>query len=280
MRRVTVLSVGGTSESSPGDNRVEVPTSSLAHYVTRGLDRKYFTDPIWVGYPADYGMNGMSYADSVKVGRQNLVASIVSNMIGNDNLFILQGFSQGATVVREVLGDIDAGIYPGMQGRVIGGANVASPVRREDALAVAGAPLVSGYGIGGEAPQLKNLFLFDLAAVGDPICGLRRGARLRDIADLTNYMQFQQPEIWVRDMVQDFTSGRMQNVDMSFLERMAVLPQLVSDVRRYLPYDRFTNPGGGRHTCYAFEKVRGDDTYCDVLTGALNWKIKKMAGAV
>ena len=101
MFQVTVLAVGGTGESHPDDHRRHV--SGLLRDVTDALDDRFV--PRWVGYPASYGpvaAGGLSYRQSTEVG----VRRLIDAMEDAPGPVMLIGYSQGCTVIREVLGQI------------------------------------------------------------------------------------------------------------------------------------------------------------------------------
>ena len=99
MTHMTVLAVGGTGESHPDDHRTVV--TGLLGGVTTHLDDRFTSR--WVGYPASYGpvaFGGLNYRQSTQAGVCRLIAAIRRA----DGPVALIGYSQGCSVIRELLG--------------------------------------------------------------------------------------------------------------------------------------------------------------------------------
>ena len=267
MAPVTVLAVGGTGESFPGDRRTEV--SGLLRAVTDELDDRFVGH--WVTYPASYGpvaVGGLSYRDSTEVGAASLAAEI--DAVGGPVALI--GYSQGCTVVREFLGRMANETLPAVD--VVAAGFVSDP--RQPAGAV---PDCTGYGVAGHGPAVPDAI--PVLWVGDPkdvICNASDDSLVRDIADVTRSMSLRATAVWMRSLWVLVRTNSFQNASKTRLRPR----QWVADVRRmhtaamellgYLPKTltwhglRIRNPRGGRHTSYANEPLDGSgQTGCQML---------------
>ncbi|MCF8569484.1 PE-PPE domain-containing protein [Gordonia sp. HY002] len=254
---ITVLAVGGTGESHPGDDRTEV-TGMLAA-VTSTLDHRFTSR--WVGYPAAYGptagREGMAYVDSVACG----VAALARAVRAADGPVMVIGYSQGAAVIRTFLA------HPAsttLVGRVLAVGFVADP--HQPPGVVEGC---TGWGVAGPGAEVPGAVPACWVGVPDDvICNASDDSLIRDVADLTDSLSVLHVRRWVADMWGAVFSRRMQNA-----ERTSVTPRqwrrdahrlraAVREVRGYLPSTiavgmwRLTNPGGGRHVSYDGEPYR------------------------
>lgn len=267
MTQVTVLTVGGTGESRPSDHRTEV--TGLLRNVTDELDARFRGR--WVGYPASYGpvaLGGLSYRHSADLGVRRLVAALRAT----DGPVALIGYSQGATVVRDVLGLISNGALDGSA--VIAAGFVSDPQQPEGAV-----PGCSGRGVAGSGPAVpSSIPVLWIGHPKDMICNASDDSLIRDIADLTRSMSFRTPRTWLRDLWVLLRRNNFQNATKTRLSP----GQWAADVRRlrtaavelagYLPTSlawrrlQISNRGGGRHIAYATEPL--DDsglTGCQIL---------------
>lgn len=265
-QQVTVLAVGGTGESRPSDDRPRV--TGLLASVTGALDDRFIGQ--WVGYPASYGpvaLGGLSFRHSAAIGVRRLRRAIESTT----GPIALIGYSQGASVVREVLGLVDDGTIDGT--RIVAAGLVSDP--QQPAGAVSGC---TGRGVAGAGPALpESIPVRWIGLKSDMICNASDDSLIRDIADITRWMSFRTPKIWLRELWTLLRSNSFQNATRTRLRPS----QWVKDVRRlrtagselagYLPqsmrWHRFewANPGGGRHIAYAREPYEGEFTGCQVL---------------
>ncbi|KQU61317.1 hypothetical protein ASG84_02045 [Rhodococcus sp. Leaf278] len=264
--QVTVLAVGGTGESHPSDRRTRV--TGLLGCVVGELDDRFAGR--WVGYPASYGpvaLGGLCFRHSADIGVRRLRRA-VENTTGP---IALIGYSQGASVVREVLGLVADGTIDGT--RIVAAGLVSDP--QQPAGAVSGS---AGRGVAGTGPALpESIPVRWIGLETDMICNASDDSLIRDIADLTRWMSFRTPRIWLRELWTLLRSNSFQNATRTRLRPS----QWVKDVRRlrtaatevagYLPqsmrWHRFewANPGGGRHIAYAREPYDGELTGCQVL---------------
>ncbi|ORM37052.1 PE-PPE domain-containing protein [Williamsia sp. 1135] len=265
MAMLTVLTVGGTGESYPGDSRSEV--SGLLAAVTDRLDDRFASR--WVGYPASYGpvptAGGVSYLDSVRTGVDHLSTAIAET----EGPIMLIGYSQGCVVIRELLAR-DGHLL----GNVVAAGFVADP--HQPPGAVAGC---DGFGLAGPgAPLPRDLPALWIADPDDVICNASDDSFLRDVADLTAGLSVRDLRGWLRSLWQVVTSNSFQNA-----ARTSIRPrQWRKDVQRlrvvaleiagYLPARlmlgglKVVNRRGGRHTAYAAEPMVGSDlTGCQTL---------------
>lgn len=254
---ITVLAVGGTGESHPGDERTQV-TGMLAG-VTDALDHRFAAR--WVPYPAAYGptagRDGMAYIDSVACG----VAALARAVRVADGPVMLVGYSQGAAVVRAFLAHP---VSATLVGRVLAVGFVADPHQPPGVV-----PGCTGWGVAGPGAQLPGVVpACWVGAPDDVICNASDDSLIRDVADLTDSLSMLHVRRWISDMCAAVLSRRMQNA-----ARTSITPRqwrrdahriraALAEVRGYLPSKialgkwRLTNPGGGRHVSYDGEPYR------------------------
>lgn len=167
------------------------------------LDGRFHFVPI--RYPAAFGGFGMSYGDSVSIGRHVLIDAIRST----PRLAVIGGYSQGAWIAGELADEIGHGDHPDLH--VAACALIADPGRP----AGAGSPGLAtapGYGIAGERP-VSGLPTYWAAAEGDPIASLPAGNPLRLVADLTMWLSLASPgdaHRWGVDLLDRAVAGRWQ----------------------------------------------------------------------
>lgn len=264
--QVTVLAVGGTGESHPSDHRTRV--TGLLSCVVHELDDRFVGR--WVGYPASYGpvsLGGLCFRHSADIGVRRLRRAIE----GTTGPIALIGYSQGATVVREVLGLVADGTIDGT--RIVAAGLVSDP--QQPAGAVNGC---RGRGVAGAGPALPaSLPVRWIGLETDMICNASDDSLIRDIADLTRWMSFRTPRIWIRELWTLLRSNSFQNATRTRLrpsqwpKDVRRLRTAATEVTGYLPqsmrWHRFewANPGGGRHIAYAREPYKGELTGCQAL---------------
>ena len=112
----------------------------------------------------------------------------------------------------------------------------------------------------------------------DMICNASEDSYIRDIADITRFMSFRTPKLWLRQVWVLLRSNGFQNAAKTRLSPR----QWVTDVRRlrvaarelggYLPRTlawrgmRVANPSGDRHIAYASEPLDNSGlTGCQIL---------------
>ncbi|OZC97625.1 PE-PPE domain-containing protein [Rhodococcus sp. 06-235-1A] len=279
--QVTVLAVGGTGESHPSDHRTRV--TGLLACVVGELDDRFIGR--WVGYPASYGpvaLGGLCFRHSADIGVRRLRRAVESTT----GPIALVGYSQGATVVREVLGLIRDGKIDGT--RVVAAGLISDPQQPAGAV-----PGCSGRGVAGTGPAVpESIPVKWIGFTSDMICNASDDSLIRDIADLTRWMSFRTPKIWLTELWKLVRSNSFQNATRTRLRPS----QWVKDVRRlrtaaaevagYLPqsmrWHRFewANPGGGRHIAYAREPYDGDRTGCQVLACWLTEQVDRREDAL
>ncbi|TJZ77088.1 PE-PPE domain-containing protein [Rhodococcus oryzae] len=267
MSQITVLAVGGTGESHPDDRRTEV--SGLLREVTDTLDDRFVAR--WVGYPASYGpvaVGGLSYRQSTEVGVRRVIEAVAET----DGPVMLIGYSQGCTVIREVLGHIAAGDLAA--GGIAAVGLISDPEQPDGAV-----PGCRGHGVAGPGPEIPDSI--PVLWVGHPedmICNASDDSYVRDIADLTRWMSLREPRTWLGKLWELLRDNSFQNATKTRLS----VRQWRTDLRRlrtaavevlgYLPARltwgrvRMSNPRGGRHVAYATEPLdAGGLTGCQVL---------------
>ncbi len=267
MTHMTVLAVGGTGESHPDDHRTAV-TGLLSH-VTASLDERFTSR--WVGYPASYGpvsTGGLSYRQSTASGVRRLIAAVRRA----DGPVALIGYSQGSSVIRELLGLMARGTVS--LPTVVAAGLISDP--QQPAGAVDGC---NGSGVAGDGPAVpSSVEVMWIAHPSDMICNASEDSLIRDIADITRWMSFRTPKHWLQQVWSLLRSNGFQNAAKTRLSPR----QWMRDARRlrvagrelagYLPRTlawrgyRVANPSGDRHIAYATEPL--DDsglTGCQIL---------------
>jgi len=136
-------------------------------------------------YPAAYGSAGMSYAESVRIGK----AAMVEAIRATPYRAVIGGYSQGAGIAGDLAAEIGQGFWPDLD--VVGCALIADPARPHGA-GMPDWPTASGYGITGERP-IEGVPTWWAANEGDPITALPSGNPLRSIADLSEYYSLRSP---------------------------------------------------------------------------------------
>ncbi|MGB3301718.1 PE-PPE domain-containing protein [Gordonia sp. (in: high G+C Gram-positive bacteria)] len=256
-QKFTILVVGGTGESFEGDDRTQV-TGMLAA-VTERLDDRF--DARWVGYPSSYGpapsFDGVSYVDSLNVGVANLAAEIRAAT----KPVMMIGYSQGAAVIRTLVA------HPAshrLLGSVAAVGFVADPNQPRGVI-----DGCTGWGVAGEGANLpEGLPAYWVGAPSDVICNASDDSLIRDIADLTDSLSFQQFRQWLTGAIARAMGDRMQNSEATefspqqWRRDLRRLRTAVREVRGYLPAEismgrwRLRNPIGGRHVSYSREPYR------------------------
>ncbi|MFC9557077.1 PE-PPE domain-containing protein [Rhodococcus sp. NPDC056960] len=267
MPQVTVLAVGGTGESHPDDHRRHV--SGLLREVTDALDDRFASR--WVGYPASYGpvaAGGLSYRHSIEVGVRRLIDAI-DDAPGQ---VMLVGYSQGCTVIREVLGQIATGAL--RAGNLCAVGLVSDPEQPAGAV-----PGCGGRGVAGVGPPLPDTVPVQwIAHPDDMICNASEDSYVRDIADLTRWMSFRTRRTWLTQTWELLRHNSFQNAHKTRVSPRQWRTDLrrcrtaVNEVLGYLPPRlawrgmRIVNARGGRHIAYASEPLDASGlTGCQIL---------------
>ena len=280
------IAVGGTGESYANDIRTAVPAGSMLSFVTNSLDPQYFNTAWWVGYPSAYGVP-MSFEASVDAGLDALDAKVQAALTAG-NKVVLLGYSQGAVIVRRYLAALAEGEYGDAENYtdlIVGAACVADPYR--DQGNYIGAVDPGGYGLAGTTTFWQDGYLLEAAAERDPITAAPADSMLRIIADLTRFMSIDMRKVheWFADMIKTIRDDGWQKANLDW-GQFWVTGQRVQNaidlaggyfpLRKYktMPWlpEIVINPGGGRHTCYATERVPGSNlTYCEMLAFEINY---------
>ncbi|WP_280424032.1 PE-PPE domain-containing protein [Nocardia carnea] len=267
MTPITVLAVGGTSESRPGDTRTEV--SGLLESVTRYLPDRFVSR--WVGYPADYGPasrpDGLSFRESVAIGADNLTKTALTV----DGPIVPLGYSQGAAVVRELLHRQATGVGPRLDIRAAG--FVADPQMWRGA--AYGKPHLPGYGVAGVGGRV-SVPAWWIANDRDPIPAAAPDSLLRTVADLTEYMTLTNVVEWGERVLARLLAHQWQNVGFTWQEMLQTgerLNRTAAEVAAYLPWLPIVNEQGGQHTsAYIGDPYMpgNRETGCEVLARLLD----------
>lgn len=274
---VTVLAVGGTGESFPDDDRVEV--SGMLAAVTDDLDERFTAR--WVPYPASYGpsprLDGESYQSSVCAGVVSLARAVEQAVAADPEAAVmLIGYSQGAVVIRTLLAH-PSSLH--LLSAISAVGFVADP--HQPPGVVAGC---DGWGVAGPGPDLPGgLPAFWVGAADDMICNASPDSLIRDVADLSGVLSVGQLRRWAGDVWARVRAADLQNAAATRISpsqwrrdvhRLAVAAR---EVRGYLPPAlragalRWENPRGGRHVSYDSEPYRRapltdpDTTGCQAL---------------
>ncbi|MEV0247390.1 PE-PPE domain-containing protein [Nocardia sp. NPDC050712] len=262
MSRITVLAVGGTGESYPGDTRTDV--SGMLAAVTDHLDDRFATR--WIPYPASYGpvpkLDGVAFRHSVEAGVRALAAAVEDA----DGPIILLGYSQGCTVVRELLADTAITA----RDHVLGTGLVADP-QMPHGLAV-GKPHLAGSGVAGPGGDVA-VPTWWIANDHDPICNASPDSLLRDLADLTEFMSGDGIR-WGTAVMDRLRHRSRQNAwgasepgNPAAVQRAKRrVDTAIQEARAYLPFHPRLNATGGQHTSYSTVPYNGDgETGCELL---------------
>lgn len=252
---VTVLAVGGTGESWIDDERTEV--SGMLSHVTAELDGRFAAR--WVPYPASYGpfpeRDGMSFAESAQIGVARLSAAIAATA----GPLVLIGYSQGCTVVRQVLGEVAAGRVDGA--RILAAGLISDPQRP------AGTDTsLRGYGISGQGPEIPAAVpVHWISHPEDVICNASEDSFVRDIADATAFFTLRDLAGWAPRAVGGYLGHGFQNAAKTAfgwrqsrrdLDRIRTAGE---EILGYLPAVRLgkwmLNRRGNRHVAYASEPL-------------------------
>ena len=271
---ITVLVVGGTGESYPGDSRTDV--TGMLRAVADELDGRFVCR--WIGYPASYGptprARGMSYERSIDIG----VDEVCRELDATSGSVMMIGYSQGAVVIRTALHELNRRRAAGL-GRVIGVGLVADPHQPPGVVASCDGWGVAGAGV--ELPESVPAYW-----VGDPddvICNASPDSLIRDIADLTVSMTLSELVTWRHSVVDMLRHNAFQNANATMLHPrqwrtdLGRLRTAGREALGYLPSRigwgsaMLRNRIGGRHTSYGVEPHRrssvtnGDATGCQAL---------------
>ncbi len=272
MSQFTVLVVGGTGESHPGDTRTEV--SGMLLGVTGRLSSRFTSRR--VGYPAEYGSagngaGGTSFHDSVRAGVRNL-AQATAGTIGP---IVLLGYSQGCTVAREFLST------PGMAESlgIVAAGFVADPQMPPGA--AYGKPQQSGWGIAGKGGDVP-VPAWWIANDNDPIPNASPDSLLRDVADLTEFMSFTDALTWGSRVLERVAANNWQNgwgaedpdSPLDVLAAKRRVDTAISEALAYLPRMPIVNEAGGQHTSYdSAAYLPGWPTGCEQLAGLIEARV-------
>ncbi|MGW1740469.1 PE-PPE domain-containing protein [Nocardia sp. NPDC001965] len=273
MTPITVLAVGGTSESHPGDTRSEV--SGLLRSVTRHLPAERFVSR-WVGYPADYGPatrpHGLSFRESVNIGADNLTEAALA--VGGP--VVPLGYSQGAAVVRELLHRHATGVGPHLDIRAAG--FVADPQMWRGA--AYGKAHLPGSGIAGPGGRI-TVPAWWIANDRDPIPCASPDSLLRSLADLTEFMTLTNVVEWGAAVLERVRTHRWQNVPdpslLALLNAKRRVATATAEISAYLPWLPAVNEQGGQHTSAYIGKPYmpgSNETGCEVLARLLDAHVK------
>lgn len=246
------LILDGTG-STPGRNS-DVVTRFAQH-----LEKKHGIKYEFIEYPAKYILGGMSYRASVDAGKKALRAAI-SKYAGET--LILVGFSQGCTVVGDVLREDSP--------KNCIGALIADPHRPENSPAATfgagGNPTwanVPGSGIGGEKYIKKNK-AFYAANAADMITAAPRDSLWRTFADVTEWLGPNLNRTFT-DLSVKLNKQLFQN--WGFFNFFTLLPRIAAAEKELHGYSR-----GGEHTA---AYVRGEYSLVERLASAVSWYIRQ-----
>jgi hypothetical protein len=156
-------------------------------------------------YPAAYGSAEMSYAESVRIGKQVMIDAIRATSYRA----VIGGYSQGGGIAGDLAAEIGRGEHPDLD--VVGCALIADPARPRGA-GMPDWPTASGYGIAGERP-ISGVPTWWAANEGDPITALPPGNPLRSIADLSEFYSLRSPgdaQQWMQALLERAVQNRWQ----------------------------------------------------------------------
>lgn len=167
---IPVIHLRGTNE--PPDSRPGISTAFLD-----ALDPTRFR-PIWVEYPADYGMS-VSFTESNVVGRARSL-----ELLGKHPKSLLTGYSAGAFIAGDLAADIAAGRVRGIRPERLAGVALLADPKRPPGATAAGIPAAPGHGIAG-IRTIPGIPAWWGTASLDGISALAADNPLRSAADLS-----------------------------------------------------------------------------------------------
>lgn len=167
---IDILWMAGTGFPHGGDGVSE----DFRHWLTM-LDADERFSFQYVDFPADFGLNGYSYDESVAQGVSQLRAAVDDS----PNEVLIGGYSQGADVAGEMGRMYARGELQGLSIR--GVILIADPWRPE------GVDGVGGSGIRGSR-GMDDMPVLWCSNPGDPITALPDGNPLRSVADIATFM--------------------------------------------------------------------------------------------
>lgn len=239
--------------ATPGRN------SDVVMRFAQHLEKKHGIKYEIVEYPAKYIIGGMSYRASVDAGKKALRAAI--DKYAGETL-ILVGFSQGCTVVGDVLREDSP--------KNCIGALIADPHRPENSPAAtfdaAGNPTwanVPGSGIGGEKYIKKNK-AFYAANEKDMITAASRDSLWRTFADVTEWLGPNLDRTFT-DLSAKLAKQLFQN--WGAFRLVTLLPRIATAEKELYGYSK----GGEHNAAY----VRGEYGLVERLADAISWYIRQ-----
>lgn len=246
------LILDGTG-ATPGRN------SDVVMRFAQHLEKKHGIKYEVVEYPAKYILGGMSYRASVDAGKKALRAAI--DKYAGETL-ILVGFSQGCTVVGDVLREDSP--------KNCIGALIADPHRPENSPAAtfdaAGNPTwdnVPNSGIGGEKYIKKNK-AFYAANAADMITAAPRDSLWRTFADVTEWLG---PNLNRTFTDLSIKLNRQLFQNWGFFSFFTLLPRIAAAEKELYGYSK----GGEHNVAY----VRGEYSLVERLADAISWYIRQ-----
>lgn len=246
------LILDGTG-AAPGRN------SDVVTRFARHLEKKHGIEYEFVEYPAKYILGGMSYRASVDAGKKALRAAIAKYA---GETLILVGFSQGCTVVGDVLREDKP--------RNCIGALIADPHRPENSPAATfgsdGTPIwasVPNSGIGGEK-YINDNKVFYAANANDMITAASRDSLWRTFADVTEWLG-PNLERTFTDLSVKLTKQLFQN--WGAFRFVTFLPRIAVAEKELYGYSK----GGEHNAAY----VRGEYSLVNRLADGISWYIRQ-----
>lgn len=225
----------------------------------------------WIGYPSSYGPvpfgTGLSYADSVTLGVDALLRAVADT----PGPVMLLGYSQGAVVVRRMLGLVADGSLHAPH--IVAAGLISDPHRPEGT-----DPRCDGYGVAGRGPYVpESVEVLWVSNPDDVICNASGDSFVRDLADATESLAVRDLKRWVPSALARYRRGLFQNAAKTAFSRRQWVRDIrrvrtaVDEVRGYLPSlqlgARTVNAGGGRHVAYAAEPYQLRRYEDEALTG-------------
>lgn len=280
MTKATFLWLPGTGESYKDDLRTDIlevgPVENMGYAIATEFVGKDI-DSLWVGYDSTIGiaggpLNGQDHYTSRQIGRENLLQKARAT----EGWLIFGGYSQGAGIAWEVMQEIYAGKHPDLWPRMLCSVLVANPFRNKDnssnvttfTLDASAGDTVGwgvanplGTGISARIPE------FNLVNPKDMITNAAPDSFLRDVADLIEYMEFNEDTLnWGLKTYENVANVNWVAAAAGWLDIPNQIRRVQTTLREIAGY---VSKKSNKHTSYDNRKGNFPVTQMDGTTGSL-----------
>lgn len=278
--KVSFLWVPGTGESYKDDVRETILEVGSVENTGYAIAAEFGDeiDDIWVGYdstigPAGGGIGGQDHYTSREIGRNALLAKARAT----EGWLIFGGYSQGAGIAWEVMQEIYAGKHPDLWPRMLCSVLVANPFRVADQSANSTtfvlegdqADAFGGWGVAnllgtGITPRIQE---FNLVNAKDMICNAAPDSFLRDVADLIEFMEFNEGSLnWGIKTYENVANVNWVAAAAGWLDIPNQIRRVQNTLREIAGY---VSKSSNKHTSYDNRKNNFPVTQMDGTTGSL-----------